>query len=271
MTVALIAVIAVALAVAYVLRDDQFVSNLAVAVAMLPVPAITSRFVTFRRGFIWPTLVTSTVWRYRTIRMSFAYLFRVAVDGEQLLIRGERIATQYQPVGGVFKARAEGTEYLASLGVVSDTRFAADDVNRNDLRINVPGRRVHDVLRWFDSGEQREVLPWREFVEELVTPGLLDRNTFEWIDCSYRGRRRLPFRFDTYSQHYQLIIGDVYELHPTEEQLAALRALRDRVRGKPDPPIIFATPEQIERSGAVPGGSARYDIPPTARWLVTSG
>nr|WP_241158244.1 hypothetical protein [Adlercreutzia sp. ZJ138] len=35
--------------------------------------------------------------------MSAAYLFRIKVGGKYLLIRGNRIKDQYQPVGGVYK------------------------------------------------------------------------------------------------------------------------------------------------------------------------
>jgi hypothetical protein len=256
------------LALGYVHRDDPYLLSLAIGAAALPVPALTSRFVTFRQGFVWATLLMSTVWRYRTIRLSFSYVIIIAVDGEHLLVKGSRITTQYQPVGGVFKARPDGMASLTALGATSDTRFTVDDVSRRDLRINVPGKNVHRVLRWFDSAEQREVFPWREFFEELVKPALLHRDTFEYFDCSYRGRRRLPFRFDKYSQHYQLIIGEVYELHPTEEQRSALRDLREQVKSQAGAPVVFATSEQIRRGGATLAGSAHFDIPPTALWLI---
>jgi hypothetical protein len=270
MTAALTLLTIVLLALGYAFRDDAFVLSVAVGAAALPVPALTSRFVTFRRGFVWATLLTSSVWRYRTIRLSIAYLIAISVDGELLLVKGSRITTQYQPVGGVYKARPEGMARLLSLGALSDTRFVADAANHRDLRMTVPGKNLHRVLQWFDSGQQREMSPWREFFEELVRPGLLDRDTFAYFDYSYRGRRQLPFRFDKYSQHYQLIVGDMYEMHPSDEQLDALRKLREQVRGQPDAPVLFATPEQIRRGGATLAESAGYDIPPTAVWLLSS-
>ena len=51
------------------------------------------------------------------IRVSAAYLFRIMVDGRYLLIKGKRIQSQYQPVGGVYKRFDGSAELFNKLGV----------------------------------------------------------------------------------------------------------------------------------------------------------
>ena len=42
-------------------------------------------------------------YRKKEIRLSFSYLFKIQIDGKYLLIKGNRLKNQYQPVGGVYK------------------------------------------------------------------------------------------------------------------------------------------------------------------------
>ena len=46
------------------------------------------------------------------VRISFAYLFRIKVNGKYFLVRNERGTGKYQPVGGVYKVHSEEANYL---------------------------------------------------------------------------------------------------------------------------------------------------------------
>ena len=48
-------------------------------------------------------LKCNSVFRDKDIRISISYLFRIKVKGKYLLVRGDRIKNQFQPVGGVYK------------------------------------------------------------------------------------------------------------------------------------------------------------------------
>jgi hypothetical protein len=112
------------------------------------------------------------------IRVSASYLYRIKVDAAYLLVRGRRITHQFQPVGGVYKRYPDSTGTLEKLGVKDDTRIPIDDSSREDLRVRVPGKKLLEFMRWYQSREGREVDTWREFQEELLAPGILASDTF---------------------------------------------------------------------------------------------
>jgi hypothetical protein len=252
---------------AYLLQESAFWLAVAIAAASLGAPPLAARFFILKREYFWPTVLAGTVFRRRTVRVSLAYLIAVRVNNEQLLVRGERIPTQFQPVGGVFKFHAD--QELRKFGVRADTRFRSDAALSRDLRVLLPGKNLHPLLDWFTSRSGREIFPWREFVEELIRPGHLPAGEFSYFDCAYHGTRHLPFKFDKHSQHQQLIAAEIYELLPTPEQQGALARLYDRVKRGEVEDVIFATSEEIIRGGATDNQNARFDIPPTASWLLS--
>ncbi len=56
------------------------------------------------------------------IRISFAYLFRIKVDGKYFLVQNTR-TKKYQPAGGAYKFTKEEAEYLRD--IVNDINFCA--------------------------------------------------------------------------------------------------------------------------------------------------
>jgi hypothetical protein len=260
-------VLVASLVYAYINRDDAYRLTFASVLAGYVFTNLASRVAILVRDFTWPILLASTIYRWKDIRVSIAYLIAIPVDGEQLLVRGHRITTQYQPVGGVYKTYLTDAEMNRRFRASPDRRFSPDQTNQQDLRVRVPGRELHKLLRWFKERTNREIFPLREFYEELVRPGILNAEKFPYFDCVYLGMRRLPLRYDRFSQCQQLIIADVYELRPTPEQAQELRALRSRVSAG-HPMIYFATREEIITGGSVSPQSTTFDIAPTAPWLL---
>ncbi|MEU5781364.1 hypothetical protein [Micromonospora lupini] len=265
-----VVVLAASLILGYLKRDDEYVLGVAMAFAGYAITIVVTRFAAVQKGLFWPALLARTIYRYREVRVSIAYLIGIQVGDEQLLIRGHRITTQFQPVGGVFKVHLSEAELSRRFRAKPDSRFAPDETNNGDLRLRLPGREVPALLRWFASKKDRELFPWREFYEELVGTKILSREEFPYFDCAFLGVRHLPLRFDAYSQCPQLIVAEMYELRPTPAQAAALRTLRESVRAGGSPDIYFANHEEINRGGSVSGSRTTFDIPPTARWLITS-
>ena len=267
MALAGIAMTIICTILAYVFRHSDFLLAIFVGLATLALTDALHRMSVLEKQFIWPTLLCATIWRRREVRVSISYLFSIPVQDEQLLIRGTRINTQFQPVGGVFKSYLSDTEMIQRFSARPDSRFSPDAASSHALRVRLPGRNLYKIIRWFRSRKERELFPIREFYGELIEPGHLDRETFKVFDCRFIGLRHFPLKFDTYSQCMQIIVAEVYELKATDEQQQALAALRSQPSNtRPD--IHFATNTEIIHRGAIAGSNAQFDLAPTTEWLV---
>lgn len=196
--------------------------------------------------------------RYRkySVRVSTAYLFKIHIDGEYLLIRGSRYRNQFQPVGGVHKVSPQGNAVLSSMGVTDDDLIPLDSVSYGDLRVRVPGKQLSRFFRWFSSRSGREDSPWREFQEELLATGILTATDFPHIMHNYLRRDVDPIRFSEWAEAFEILVADVYELVPDPQQETELRRLA--ATGHPD--VAWATAQQIKRRGAIPGQAQRIEI-----------
>jgi hypothetical protein len=206
----------------------------------------------------------SVRYRNRMIRVSLCYLFRIRVDDHYLFVRSAR-APVFLPVGGVYKATAGAKDFLDSIGVLADDLVPLDPESRDDLRVRVPGRHLATFMRWFDRGTSRETDHWREFHAELVASGLLPSERFPWVLHECLRRRSSGVRFSPHAQALELIVGDIRNLLPSPEQLAALRELR--ARGHPD--VAWLTEQQIRHAGALPGVGQPFQAGlPVSAWVV---
>lgn len=202
-------------------------------------------------------------WRTR-VRISVSYLYRIKVDNEFLLVKGQRFE-QYQPVGGVYKAHPSSSGVRREMNVLDDNLLSPDAVSEGDLRVRVPGRKLLAFLRWFERGQGRELDGWREFYEELIATGILPEDTFRFIKYDFVRRIYRPMRYSQWAQGQEILIADILELLPTPEQDRALRELK----GHSDPRILWATERQIRRLGATDGAASQTtQIARTAEWTI---
>lgn len=190
----------------------------------------------------------SARFRKKTVRLSVSYLFRIKVDEMYLLVRGKRWP-QYQPVGGVYKVSPGAKAFMNEIGARDDDLVRVDTISRNDLRIRIPGKNLFRFVRWFESGHSRESSPWREFYEELIKTGALPLSDFPFILADFIRRDIRKIRFSEYADSWELLIADIYELIPTQEQLADLTQLKADMY----PDLVWVTEDQIRRRGAIPG------------------
>lgn len=172
--------------------------------------------------FIWLWVVTHTYYRNKKIRLSISYLFKIKIDGKYLLVKGNRVPNQFQPVGGVFKRYKESYYALENLNVTDDENVPIDDASIDDLRIKLPARNVISFLKWYNSQLGREVSPSREFYEELVRPEILDHKTFPYINYVHRKRHQTKIRFSEHFKCHEILVAEIFELMTTEEQGAKL-------------------------------------------------
>jgi len=213
----------------------------------------------------WIGLAWSAVrYRKRDIRVSASYLYRIKIDGRYLLIRGNRVPHQFQPVGGVYKRYPDSVGELAKLGVRDDASIPIDDSNRQDLRIRVSGRNLLRFMRWYARREGREVETWREFQEELLGPGLLPSGVFPHLFVKHVRQVWIGVRWSPHFQSQELLLADVVEVLWTPQQEAALRETMDSGQSE----LLWVTEEEIRSRGYDPKTGERTHISETAEWTL---
>jgi len=213
-----------------------------------------------RFKYLW-----ESVWYWRRhIRLSISYLYRIKIDGKYLLVKGNRIKGQYQPVGGVIKRYSSSKEFFDSIDAKDDDMIPIDTTSQNDLRIRIPGNKISQFMRWFDSAKGREIDAWREFYEELIDSGILPASKFGYIQTNYICRHVSSIKFSPHAQISERLIAEIYEAIPSEEQENELRNLMAVQSDK----YIWAKEERIRRLGVEPGQSLGISIAPTAEWTL---
>jgi len=212
-------------------------------------------------------LLTSLRSFRREIRVSVSYLYRIEHQGRFLLVQGNRLPDQYQPVGGVYKFNESARALLQDWGARTDDLIPIDEVSADDLRLRLPARKLVDFVRWFESERSREVGPWREFYEELLRTGILPADEFPHVRADFVRRHFDPVHYSPFSQCQELLIADIYALVPNNTQRAILRTLADADgigRG-----FLWAEADLIQRRGAAPGKPHSRAIAVTAGWTIT--
>lgn len=170
-------------------------------------------------------------WNYRNkeIRFSISYLFRIKIPNTNsyLLVLNRRIDNQLQPVGGVYK-RYGDDKLFEKWDYMPDNKrngLDVDDESFSDLRFKVKGKHVIDVIKWFEEGKEREISAEREFFEELIKPKILDAQIFSQIKYKHLKRISKNLKWSEHFSCYEVLIYDIMELLPTEQQNEELKKL----------------------------------------------
>lgn len=154
----------------------------------------------------------------KEIRLSFSYLFRIPVNGKYLLVKGNRLNKQYQPVGGVYKYYEEAKSTLESFEYSADVKMG-NSKETDDLRICIKGKYILKFMKWFLLMKDREYDPRREFKEELIESGYLPEKEF----CEIKYRKIYVHNegvtFSKYNDCYEIVYADIFELKLTQEQI----------------------------------------------------
>lgn len=185
-----------------------------------------------RGGFITDTTI---------IRISFAYLYRIKIGDKYLLVKNERGTEKYQPIGGVYKLKEnEKIELKNRYNVKDDNKVSLDSSSRDDYRLRLENKYLRKFVRRFNRNAKRERVDnlSREFNEELVKTGIVN-----WSKITYRfcGRHMTELKFGDHFQIYELLLADIVELIPTEEQEGDLQMLMTKHSEK----YCFVTAEEI--------------------------
>ncbi len=179
------------------------------------------------------------------IRVSFAYLFRIEVDGTYFLIRGTK-RKNFQPVGGVYQ------KYEGSKAVLRDIFEENDEMkkgNENDLRGKVVGKDLKKFIKWFNSRQDREITCYREFNEELIKSNILDKDTFNEIHYCYLGTHKTNIFISEYYGK-EFLLAEIFELQLDDEKKKKFRELKDKYEKAKDNSHLdyaFVSEEEIRR------------------------
>lgn len=167
---------------------------------------------------------TKILYRKKDIRLSLSYLFRIKVDNSYLLVKSSH-RDYYQPVGGVYKTLPGSERIFEELKVKSDRLIETEKgIAKGDLRVYVKGKNVLGFLKWYNSKEDREISPWREFCEELIPTGILPWKQFRYIDYKYKGIVKTPL-ITLVNGDKGLFTYEIYDLIVNDEQKPYLQKL----------------------------------------------
>lgn len=181
------------------------------------------------------------------IRISFAYLFRIKVDGKYFLVQNSR-TKKYQPVGGAYKFFQEEANYLRdNIPVENDDRISIDKITRGDYRLLVKNEYLRKFVRRFNKTQYRENISnlSREFIEELFSTGILDKNVFGALSYKYCGRHMTNVEYGSIFNHYELLLADIIEVQLSSIQEQFFRNLIETDCYK----YRFATADEIKSLG----------------------
>jgi hypothetical protein len=190
-------------------------------------------------------ILCNTKYRKKHIRFSISYLYKIKVDDKYLLVRGNRLKDQFQPVGGVYKRHKSSDALFKKYKILDDEYMPIDDISKDDLRILVPGINVLKFLKWFNSKEDRELSPEREFQEELVKPGIVSKKNFDKIDYEHLRTVETKIQYSEYFQCKEILIADIYEVNLNDKQVKELRKLQTKSSKK----FIWRDAQSIRKRG----------------------
>lgn len=176
--------------------------------------------VVFIVGYIWSSRDTFKIRikaifkRKKDIRVSLSYLYSIKIEDKYLLIQGNRIS-QYQPVGGVYKYYDSFLGIKQKLDVKDEKK--ANFHEDNDLRVIVKGKNLFSLIKWFESGENRETSFFREFYEELISSNILMPNDMANVKFEFLRREKTELKYSEHFQKDELLIYDIIDVHLTKE------------------------------------------------------
>jgi hypothetical protein len=177
-----------------------------------------------------------------TIRISFAYLFRVKVDSKYFLVANSR-TSKYQPVGGAYKFDKKEAIYLSkNIPAENDDCIPVNKVTRMDYRLLIENKNLKIFLKRFDKTKNRESIDnlSREFIEEIFESGILKKEKFGALSYRYCGRHITEISKSPFN-HYEILLADIVEVDLTEKQEELFRD----IMGENSDLYIFATPKEI--------------------------
>lgn len=207
--------------------------------------------------FIWTNRKYFGLWistnvtkaREDQVRFSIAYLFRIKIDGKYLLVKNEKIADQYQPVGGVYRNFDSFVDIANKLEVTDEKKenFRVP----NDLRVYVQSKNVIKFLEWFKTRRNREVNVVREFIEEIIDKNILEIQNLRDIEFEFIRTYDSGLHYAEQFSSYEILLHDIFEVRLKSNDAEKLKQYVD---SSSDNYLILVEQTDILRKAVTIGG-----------------
>ena len=185
-----------------------------------------------------------------SVRISFAYLFRIKIDDKYFLVPNTR-TKKYQPVGGAYKFNEiEASYFSENIPIEYDEYIIVDNITKKDYRLFVKNRNLKEFIKRFDNTSNRENISdlSREFKEEVFASGILDEHGFGNLSYKYCGRHMTSI-VETVFHPFEILLADVLEVRLTPYQENLFKHLIEQDSNK----YKFATAKEIKAEGIKTG------------------
>lgn len=126
-------------------------------------------------------------------------------------------------------------------------RIPVDKITKRDYRLLVKNKYLIKFVKRFDKTSYRESIDdlSREFVEEIFSTNILDKNKFGDLSYKYCGRHMTNVEYGDVFNHYELLLADIIEVRLSHNQEELFRDLM----GKDSIKYRFATYPEIKSYG----------------------
>lgn len=192
------------------------------------------------------------------VRISFAYLYRIRLsDGKYLLIKNNNTKL-FQAIGGCYKMnKDELFELKRKFSVCENNGMPLNDKSKLDYRLLVPQNELKRFVRRFERKDNHESLEslTREFREEMLDTGYLDKELFSKITYRYCGRHYDGINFSHFLGYYELLIADILEIEFTPDQLNSIENLAAKNLDS-----FLVTNEKLIETQGVDKENKKYDL-----------
>jgi hypothetical protein len=202
--------------------------------------------------------------RFKKLRLSFSYLLKI--EKEDYLLVYNELNNRYVPVGGVYKYDPKETYKLfEKCRIERDTKTIVTN-GEYDLRIFLNDRfKLKNILDWFDKFENRELDPWREFNEELISTGILSKDHFQYINYTKMFEINTGIHKDNYRDNQDSL--KIYTIFKVDDYNSSHNQALELLKVKHDNRVIWASAEDI-RNGSCTVNGTKFIISPTAKLLL---
>lgn len=211
--------------------------------------------------------VAKAIKKEDSIRISFAYLYRIELDGKYLLVKNSRGTGKYQPVGGVYKYYDEEESYLKSnYHIEPDSNIQSDDTSKRDYRFKIKDKYLRKFVKHFieeDKNRENEDNVSREFIEEVLNGYKSDLNDFGIFTYYFRNRF-IDFAYSSIYECYELVLADIYEVKLNESQEKILRNIIKERKNN----YVLASVEDIKNQGIRISKTQNEDIISNHSWKI---
>jgi|SRR5690606_2112649 len=200
-------------------------------VGLLGLIALIIESAIVNRKHLWLAIYCSWLgFRGVRIRFSMSYLYRIKVDDKYLLVKNNNFS-HYQLVGGKYKILENTRSFLQKeFDAMDDPKLPNKGLMKDDFALFIPASRAIRFLKWFNSGQDREISHWREFYEELIEgkAQVLSKEKFPYVNYNFCGRVRTPVRRTPGWDCYEILQYDILDVLPTPEQRQEFKRLLEK-------------------------------------------